>query len=329
MVSSRRTGTNEVISTYGDGTKDYTVMQDWADDTVDDLVTGTRSEILEGYNDAVFDDNVILSGSTTSLLYRRGIRPAPGHKHKGIPGTGVQFNFTGADRVFILNEDNVFVHDFNITHSFNSASTFDVVSLNTNTNMHLVGCLIRGNNSGTGSANGIATRSSAIDSIIANCLVYSTDNHGYIIDAVGEQSYLYNNVSANNGNQGVRRNGGDAILKNTLSHSNITDFFGFFNASSVTNASSDGTAPGTGSRINQLFDFVDELNNNYHLLSTDGGAQNFGTDLSGDSIFPFDDDIDNHPFVIWDIGFDEIVTGVFPRVGNKSRLTSKVGGLLV
>ena len=65
------------------------------------------------------------------------------------------------------------------------------------------------------------------------------------------------------------------------------------------------TAPGTSPRINQTFTFVNAAGDDFHLDAADVGADNFGTDLSADANFAFDDDIDGDLFDTWDIGMDE------------------------
>jgi hypothetical protein len=65
QTSSRRRASHEVISTYGNGTRDYTSLNTWEADWDIDCVAGQVSPVLECYDDAVFDDYVVIAGATT------------------------------------------------------------------------------------------------------------------------------------------------------------------------------------------------------------------------------------------------------------------------
>jgi hypothetical protein len=79
---------------------------------------------------------------------------------------------------------------------------------------------------------------------------------------------------------------------------------------------------GTGNRANQSFGFTDWKNGDFHLLSTDTGALNLGTDLSSDGNYSFTTDIDGQTRTgTWDIGCDEIITTgattcTYPSIDN-------------
>jgi hypothetical protein len=68
------------------------------------------------------------------------------------------------------------------------------------------------------------------------------------------------------------------------------------------NASSDGTAPGVGSRINQTFTFNDATNGDFAITDTDAGARGYGMfDPSSSMLFTYD--IKGNPRGSWwDIG---------------------------
>ena len=72
------------------------------------------------------------------------------------------------------------------------------------------------------------------------------------------------------------------------------------------NASTDATAPGTSSRQNQTFSFVNQGAGNFHLTSSDLGAKDFGQPDPFSGLFS--DDIDGVARTgAWDIGADEFV----------------------
>lgn len=85
---------------------------------------------------------------------------------------------------------------------------------------------------------------------------------------------------------------------------NGSDFSGASAADSNFNASSDGSAPGANSRINQTFTFHNTSSRNLHLGNGDGGAKDFGTSDPFSGLYS--DDIDGQTRSgSWDIGADE------------------------
>lgn len=317
MASSRKTGTNESVSTYGVG-KSYTVLATWEADTDNDLVATTISPVLECYdNGSSFNDYVTLDGSTTSSSYFRIIRPAVGNKHNGTPNTGVRFANTTAAHVFYINESYSQVQDLVAKSTFSSASYFQVFYMHGVGSM-TIGCIAYDSaNSGTGITAGFYADANLAGPV--DCLSHNNEGAGfslYIVSA-GQNAFAYNCTATNNGAPGGFRAGGTAgttTLKNCLASDNITDFVKVSTVSPVVTycASKDATADdwaGAGNRINQTFTFVDSANDNFHLASTDAGAINYGTDLSADGTFAFDDDIDGQTRTApWDIGADEYVT---------------------
>lgn len=80
------------------------------------------------------------------------------------------------------------------------------------------------------------------------------------------------------------------------------------------NASSDGTASGTGSRASQTFTFTNEGSGDYSLSASDAGARTYGTDLSGDANNPFSTDIRQQARgAVWDIGAYQVTVAAAGR----------------
>jgi hypothetical protein len=108
----------------------------------------------------------------------------------------------------------------------------------------------------------------------------------------------------------------------------VNDFSG--SPAGNNNASSDGTATGTGSRINQTFTFVASGSDDYHLAGSDAGALDFGADLSADGVFAFDDDIDfDTRSGTWDIGFDEFILLIGYPIVTDRMASSLIFGRIV
>lgn len=321
MASSRRTGTNENIQSYGGVTRDFTIFSVWEAATDIDLVAGAQSEVLECFDDAAsFDDTINASGATTNTSFFRMIRPGPGQGHDGTSNNGFTIASTAADHVFTLSEANFQVQDIIATMTYNSASTRNVFRANGDS-VILVGCIaFDGSNSGSGSSSGFNFTASSDNSRAILCLAENNDSRGFLMDAGSSNALLYNCTAIGNAVQGIDVNESTCVVTNCLSSSNPADFTGAVGAGSTTNASSDATAPGTSPRINQTFTFVNAAGNDYHLSQDDAGAKDFGTDLSTDAMFAFNDDIDgNKRPLVWDIGVDEVGGGGGPSGGVKRR----------
>lgn len=124
-------------------------------------------------------------------------------------------------------------------------------------------------------------------------------------------TYLYNNtvIGVSGRNSGIVDGFGSVIAINNIVSGFADGFDGDsgwgngFHASSNYNASDLASdAPGANSRNSQTFTFVDADNGDYHLAATDGGARDYGTNLSAS----FTTDIDGQTRSgTWDIGADE------------------------
>lgn len=303
MASSRQPGTNALVSTFGGAGqgRDYTSFAVWEAFSDVDCVGTATSYHLDMYDDAVFTEVLQLFGATTNATYYRSFGAAEDEMHDGTPNSGVRFNITSDQYGVRAIEHNVRIHDLVITHAVNRTSTSFAVQVSVGG--VIAGCVIKGTNSGTGLGRGIHIQSAATDITIVNTIVYECEFDGIWLDSSG--TVRVSNCSlVDNGGVGLKRTDGTVVAKNVLSDGNSAgDFSGTFDASSVTNASGDATAPGTGSRTTQTVTFVDAASDDYHLDTNDTGALGYGTDLSADT-FPFDDDIDGQTISTWSIGAD-------------------------
>lgn len=325
MASSRISGTNENISTYGvlATPRDYDVLADWEAFSDYDLVTATTSEVLECYADAAsYADTVTMDGATTNSSYFRIIRPATGEGHNGTPNTGIIFTSTTSG--FNLSEGYASVYDIAVSLNGNSASNlfvFDATDTGS-PNKRIVGCIaFDSTNAGAGTITGFITRTD--QAYVANCLALRIENDGFRANA--SLTNTYSNCTAIDCDRGFRNDGTTtAVYKNCLAHSNTTADFS--NAGTTTgstnNASSDATAFGTLTYLSQTFTFVDAANDDFHLHRNDLGAKFRGTDLSADT-FPFNDDIDGDTITNWSIGFHaEETTQSSRRTGDNENIST-------
>jgi len=155
------------------------------------------------------------------------------------------------------------------------------------------------------------------NAFVVNTVVSGGWDYGIDIATNGGYGYAYNTTSYGNnyGYNGFHTQN----LKNCIGAGNtIADFARVSSYPvNITNcASSDATAgtfSGTGTRVNQTFSFIDPVNGNFHLSSSDTGAKNYGTDLSTDFNLSFSTDIDGETRTgYWDIGADETSGGGAP-----------------
>jgi hypothetical protein len=304
MATSRITGTNENISTYGGAGqgRDYTSLATWEAATDNDLVTATQSEVLECYADEPsFNDSVIISGATTNSSYFRIIRPAgtlgtgTWQGHNGTPSGGGVFFLSTASNEIIENqsENNFSVQDLLLRINADTASTIRTVE-NGGTDGTVIGVIVFDGTSTSGVIEGIRLANQG-DCIAVNCLTLRNEGFGFAGDSDSTTDYFYNCTAIDNGSFGFDDTGAGNVVdcKNCLATGNTGGDFDTAAGVSDTNcASGDATATGTGGRINQTFTFKDAVNDDYHLASNDAGALGYGTDLSADAIFAFDDDVD-------------------------------------
>lgn len=324
MASSRRTATNENVSTYGTG-KDYTVLDTWEAATDLDMVTTTTSYVLEVYKNtaggALWSDvGTSLAGAAgdTNSSYFRIIRPAAGEGHSGIPlddGTCAGFKDTADSPLFRIDESYSQIQDLVgqlVTNSTNNRNVFGAsIGGVVATNQAFVGCLVlKSRNSGAGTNYGFAPSMG----FTINCLAHDCDI-GYTASR-GDASYngTCYNCTATNCDTGFSNNNntfGSAVAKNCCSSSNTTDWSADWTKTTCTAESATPT-------------YTDSGNDDFHLAIGDTVCRGNGTDLSGDGSYAFDDDIDEETRGAWDIGFDEYLatgwTGTFNGITNPAKI---------
>ena len=251
-----------------------------------------------------------LGGWTTDAAHYIRIFTVGDARHHGIAGTGYRLEtLTSSSQPIYSSVTYLRVEGLEIySHSAYNGS---VIYLNPNTaegigEIHFSHNLIHGN--GVNSASGIMNYSCRGTFKAWNNIIYDVGTPGYTagIQSEAGTAYLYNNTIVNIISGFAIRADGKVIAKNNLTDAPGSDFYGSFYPGSDFNASADDTAPGFHSRRNQTFTFVNRTGRDFHLVSTDGGARNYGLDLSSDPAIAFADDIDgNVRSGGWDIGADE------------------------
>lgn len=170
---------------------------------------------------------------------------------------------------------------------------------------------------------------------IRNTIVYDAVTTGIMLTGSGSKA---RNCTVGYSGRGIRAYWIDCIATNCLCRNNTSGDFVRDGSSTFTVtycASSDATGDdwgGAGNRINQTFSMVAPTGTprDFHLNSDDGGAINYGTDLSA----YFTDDIDGQTRPTgagtWDIGADEYVTTgyILTAEGGSCTITGTTVSLL-
>lgn len=313
MASARRTGTGENVSTYGNGTRDYSALATWEAATDNDLVTATTSEVLECYADsASFDDWIDMGGATTNASYFRIIRPATDQFHDGTPNSGVVFESADATNAALIRsgENYSSFQDFTVIRTRDTASptTYAIQLLTTVDFGDIVGCIVTNSNpSGTGHGIGVG----GTNCVLRLCIAYNCEDTSFhIYDTIAATVTCQNCTSYGAGALGFSNHAGSTITWQNCAAdgSVIADFSNLgTDSGSEANSSSDTTAVGSAAVISQTFSYENTANNNYRWASDDTGALLRGLDLSG----TFDDDLLRNTIItptvgprIWSIGAD-------------------------
>lgn len=335
MPSARRTGANEQVTSYGNGTRTYTTLQAWELATDTDHVSDNESDVLECFDDATsFDDHDDIDGSTNDATRFRIIRAASGEGHDGTSNNGVYFADTSAAAGDTnINETFSQVQDLIFNYQANDAGGEFTLVL-TAADTKAIACIIfDSNNAGAGGMSGI--RLVGDDSIAVLCLIENIEDTNFN-SATGATVRFYSCTSVDAGTNSYRNAATVVVVKNCIaSNAGSDDFEAGTYTGSINNAASDATDPdtGAGNLTDVGFRFVDAGSNDYHLDNTDPGALRGGADLSGDGTFAFDDDIDGDTIGRWPIGFDWIqqtsrVQGANEQIatyGNGTRTYSDLG----
>ncbi len=325
---------NENISTFGNGTRDYTDVLTFESDTDNNLVGITTTEVLECHNDSASysQANVDFVGAITSNLYRRIIRNAPGSEHLGDPTAGnggVVFihTLTGGHILEFITEDHGVIEGlaFRGGGAANTSATIGCVAVAGNVDNSAYSDLIICDyvNSGAGicwpmmlnfagaSPPQVAINC-AVSKFISNGNGTQMQNNGIFIDNVGTSAILYNCTVSECYVNYHRDSGVDAITrKNCISNDPVNAHSGGLFTSDTDVY--EGTDTVFEDQANHILKITNAAANQTNLIDQ-------GTDLSADGVQAFDWDFvgNTRPQgVAWDIGAHEflaVAAGVPPWV---------------
>lgn len=307
----------DVIFDIGGGNNDYSTLSaaEAAQEAIRPNLVANDEQLI--FRMFAFNDTTAASiaGTWTTDATRRIVVTSPsGQRHSGTFNTARAYMSNTASNCLTMNVANTLVEWMQFT-----VSTANVTCITTNSaGVMIRNCILRATD-----VNPQILCSITAACTIRNTLVYNSGRHGIFVNS--NTVTLQNVTVAGCPRNGIWNLGGTAnvICTNVLAsgNGNGTTLFDFDNSGGgmtgnmTTCASADGTADdfgGTGNRAGQTFSFVNAGSGDFHLTSSDAGARDFGTDLSG----TFPDDIDGETRSgTWDIGADEYLapaSGGFP-----------------
>lgn len=299
------TDQHEVLCSTGSGTasdsSDVTVAGWTTSSTYYVVVKGNAD--TDDYAGATWDANRYACVGV-NLQVNGGVYGVQVRRHNVNSGSGLSLGTTGLELCFA---EDCFIYSTGDSYSSGSAAGITLYGRSsTEGGNRIVNCVVHmdwpnGGGSDLVALRGIYARQDGgtAEKLVYNCTAYvrgraGTVGAGYQLQGATVRSI--NNIS---------------IVEDLGGAASIPCFSRTFFPDDFYEASSDDTAAGTGSRINQTFTFMGTLD--YRLSMSDGGAKDFGTSLSSDTYWPFSDDIDgvSRPQGSeWDIGASEAVPTV-------------------
>lgn len=301
----------ENISTVNWASENYNTLTLWEDDKDGDLVTETRQETAELYDDdGELTDALSIDGSTTSSSYYMKVTAPVGERHNGTSGNGARIFTNTYLKNNIANSDDNTVIEW-ISMRMTSGTYRDMVK-NNNTGFVIRHCVLKGVRTGNvGGGINISASGIAYDNII-----FDVKGSGiYCYSAGGMNHILVNNTIYNGAGDGITisYSSGTTVGINNLCIGNAVDY-GYQNSGSWDTFTTNGSTDATGSvGLTGLTtsEFVSVTGGSEDLhLAVGATSINAGTDAGS----PYDYDIDNVQRTgSWDLGADEYVSTATAR----------------
>lgn len=315
IISSRLQGTNRNVQSYDSagGGADFTSLGSWESTIdIDTTASGTATTEVLQVRTGLHSDNIFISGGTYDATFPLILEAEPGSENKGTETGGARFTAPSNLSMFRATTGHVYFHDFGITGTINSASTFYAVLINVGTGYRVVGIHLYDTvNSGTGAFNGIAFLNAGVtDWSIINCVANNVGGVGFISLSNATGNVLNCTVKGVTGTRAFGNIQNYRVINCISEHVGGTrDFHGTASNTYRNNISSDATAPGISSLHNTTISYVSA--DFLKPLDSTQAAVGAGVVLAGDATSPFNDDIEgNERLGLWTIGAFQVAKSV-------------------
>ena len=316
----------ETVSTINKTGEDYDTLTLWEDAKDGDLVTETRQETAECYDDdGDLDDAVTIDGSTTNAAYYMKITVPVGERHNGTAGTGFCLNSSANNNTININDFYCVVEWLEIKDWTGYAgwdTRYAIISLLVSAKSTVKNNIIH--DSGNDTRNVQHGMYFIRENYVYNNIVYNISGYGIHFNNYGSNIDVFNNTvynynTKNNSYQGIEFGNDDlGDCKNNLviAGTNGGNCFAFGGITHDYNASSDATATGANSLDSgdgtppSTSDFVSVTggSENLHLVSTAVEIDE-GVDLGSIANIDINGRDRDAEGDTWDIGADEYVSG--------------------
>lgn len=288
-------------SSGGDGTTNatsgaqaaYASLNSWEAAENTDLVTATNTHIVICEGSAADTTAVTIDGWTTNATYYITIRTDTAGRHTGAWSTSAyRLSINGAT-ILTCNENYTRCYGLQIEDT-GSAGYHNFININGGDFFRFGYGIVRKSVADLGVHNGFYSATNGRTAYIYNTLIYDMGRVNYDDSGAGVFWYWYNctaqNVTAAAG--AFHSWGSRGVAKNCIAQDCTDGFSGNWNTTDSTYNNSDiaSDAPGSNANTGEVT-FTNEAGDDFSLAAGDAYAKDLGTDLSGDAILPFSDDI--------------------------------------
>jgi hypothetical protein len=305
----------------------YPTITSWALATKGNLIGESRREIGVCFDDAPFTENVVISGGVSDAEHYRVLTVAAVARHAGLAGTGALVHPSVAGHGILVLEDFAQVEWLEVTDwSTDAGGSFDGINIKAE-NVLIQNVIVHDDGHGAelnSDAGGIQLERDLGSATVRNSVVYNLARIGIgshsatgtvltIQNSTAFACALQDNSPDSYGCITARGSGSVVHASNViaLDAAGLLDFYAetgvgaSFSDLSVTNLSSDASAPGanptTAVLAAAVLTSVEAGSEDLHLLAL-SPAVDQGTSLANE----FDRDIDDElRGASWDIGADE------------------------
>lgn len=281
FINAASTGGDGTTAGLTGATAAYATIAGWDTGELTNLITDGDVHDLTGGGGLLTEQADFAAGWTTDVTNYVRFTVAEASRHDGTPGTGFRISSSSAfNGTLALDAEGTILDFLEIINTSGSPQAQGVFI--DEPDCIIQGCIIEGGSSS--SSHGI--RSNEGDGMFLNNLIHDCGDNGIDLPNFNAGT-LYNNTLVDNGGDGVFRTGGGGTAPKAINNVAFNNTGNDFDSPSVgwltgttTNASEDGTAPGTSPQTGVASaDFTDASSNDFSIADTDSILYQNGTDI--------------------------------------------------